>query len=565
MLSHRKLQTLQRLIFVASAMIFINLMMDVQSASAQGIPEEPSVCPSPNWTGFIYNSPDLSGNPAWAGCRRLVNFDWGTGSPFQNIRSDEFSTRWATTHTFPTAGTYEFTLYVAGGARLTADGVAIIDSVVQDEGTRVLKGTLNITCAGQPVNLVLETFHYSGTASVNLVRTITSGGNASALNQQSGILSDGTNFGGGNVWSIQHWLNPNFEGSWAASSTHNADGIAYDYNLDPPAAGFIGSDWSSRWTRSVDFPANNYTFYLRSEDRARLLVDGIVVVNYGSTTGSINLSAGIHTLVVEHIDDLAQGPEASIFLTWDPPVDTMLATNGCNSYYMAGVAGNSNLCNMQTPPTFGSCPVTYQATDYSGLYSQYANNPDTTLDSTQTNANEQITICHIPPGNPDNPQTLQISQDALQAHLDHGDSIGACSTDTVVIQSQAAALPLDSYVAQTGDVVEVQPDGSWRVTSANGTVTIYAQTTSSINVVPEVVVPTAQIRTRAEVNFRTGPGLSFPDTAKIPYQTTLTADGISPDGAWLRVTYNGQIGWVSAQWVEFISGSAQDLQVSGIG
>lgn len=43
------------------------------------------------------------------------------------------------------------------------------------------------------------------------------------------------------------------------------------------------------------------------------------------------------------------------------------------------------------------------------------------------NSNNQfVTICHIPPGNPNNPQTITISVNALQAHLDHGCSIGSC-------------------------------------------------------------------------------------------------------------------------------------------
>jgi len=39
----------------------------------------------------------------------------------------------------------------------------------------------------------------------------------------------------------------------------------------------------------------------------------------------------------------------------------------------------------------------------------------------------QVTICHNPPGNPDNPQTITVGEPAvLNAHLDHGDTLGAC-------------------------------------------------------------------------------------------------------------------------------------------
>ena len=36
-----------------------------------------------------------------------------------------------------------------------------------------------------------------------------------------------------------------------------------------------------------------------------------------------------------------------------------------------------------------------------------------------------VTICHRPPGNPDNSRTITVSVDAA-AHLEHGDSCGPC-------------------------------------------------------------------------------------------------------------------------------------------
>ena len=45
---------------------------------------------------------------------------------------------------------------------------------------------------------------------------------------------------------------------------------------------------------------------------------------------------------------------------------------------------------------------------------------------------EKIIICHVPPGNPENAHSIEISVAALQTHLNHGDSIGDCQTDTPV-------------------------------------------------------------------------------------------------------------------------------------
>ena len=41
-------------------------------------------------------------------------------------------------------------------------------------------------------------------------------------------------------------------------------------------------------------------------------------------------------------------------------------------------------------------------------------------------AEDKVTICHLPPGNPKNRQTIIVGSSAVAAHLKHGDSLGAC-------------------------------------------------------------------------------------------------------------------------------------------
>ena len=41
------------------------------------------------------------------------------------------------------------------------------------------------------------------------------------------------------------------------------------------------------------------------------------------------------------------------------------------------------------------------------------------------NANKEV-ICHIPPGNPSNAHTIVVSENALPAHMAHGDTEGPC-------------------------------------------------------------------------------------------------------------------------------------------
>jgi len=41
---------------------------------------------------------------------------------------------------------------------------------------------------------------------------------------------------------------------------------------------------------------------------------------------------------------------------------------------------------------------------------------------------KKVTICHVPPGNPTNSQTISIAEAALPAHFGHGDQVGACGS-----------------------------------------------------------------------------------------------------------------------------------------
>lgn len=46
--------------------------------------------------------------------------------------------------------------------------------------------------------------------------------------------------------------------------------------------------------------------------------------------------------------------------------------------------------------------------------------------SVSASKNNKVTICHIPPGNPDNAHTIIVSENAAQAHFAHGDEEGEC-------------------------------------------------------------------------------------------------------------------------------------------
>ena len=68
----------------------------------------------------------------------------------------------------------------------------------------------------------------------------------------------------------------------------------------------------------------------------------------------------------------------------------------------------------------------------------------------------KVLVCHVPPGNPENPVTIEVAEPAVPAHLAHGDTEGACEGDTG---------PDDEGEEEEGDEPELEPedDGQPRV------------------------------------------------------------------------------------------------------
>lgn len=322
-------------------------------AQAQDDPSKIEECAEPSWTGEFYANNSLSGTPMYLLCRRLIDFNWGDGAPFIDIDVDHFSSRWTTRNVFPNSGTYRFQLRVQGGAALYINGQPVIDAL-QSDGTQTLTADYQVIFPGQVLDLKVEHLHYTGPALLFLEWSLVGGALPEVIGDHQATANIAyTDFsaGGGNVWFIEHFSNPSLSGPPTITNIHVADGISYDYDYGPPEPEVPADGWSSRWTRTVDFVmAATYTFYVRADDSARLLIDGREVLGFTNNgVVSVALTQGRHVVVVEHIDT---AETSSLFVTWDPPVGTMLWPDGCNAVYTAGVNGNAPLCPDRDLPTF---------------------------------------------------------------------------------------------------------------------------------------------------------------------------------------------------------------------
>ena len=94
--------------------------------------------------------------------------------------------------------------------------------------------------------------------------------------------------------------------------------------------------------------------------------------------------------------------------------------------------GTQDLVQMDIP--LSSWPAYQAGGAIQGPCPNITINPDTTSNSggnSGGNSNGKITICHIPPGNPGNPQEIEIPLSAWPAHQAHGDVLGPCQNGTV--------------------------------------------------------------------------------------------------------------------------------------
>ena len=62
-----------------------------------------------------------------------------------------------------------------------------------------------------------------------------------------------------------------------------------------------------------------------------------------------------------------------------------------------------------------------------------------------TDEDGRVTICHVPPGNPNNAHTIIVNAKAVPAHLAHGDACGPC-------EGGGALLMADDGVACSADL-----------------------------------------------------------------------------------------------------------------
>jgi PKD repeat protein len=130
------------------------------------------------------------------------------------------------------------------------------------------------------------------------------------------------------------------------------------------------------------------------------------------------------------------GPATTVYLGYGPQTVTLSgsATGGGGfTYSWSGLSTGLLSCTNCASPVFtpnseGRYQFTLTATNSNGC-STTCMIEICVLDIRVAGSNNKVYLCHVPPGNPNNPQTLSISVNAVPAHIPGhvGDHLGKCS------------------------------------------------------------------------------------------------------------------------------------------
>ena len=71
----------------------------------------------------------------------------------------------------------------------------------------------------------------------------------------------------------------------------------------------------------------------------------------------------------------------------------------------------------------------------------------------------KVCLCHVPPGNPGNAHTICVGAPAVQAHLNHGDSLGECSSSAGCGGEAGIACPTGQFCQRDVGICAASAEG----------------------------------------------------------------------------------------------------------
>ncbi len=208
--------------------------------------------------------------------------------------------------------------------------------------------------------------------------------------------------------------------------------------------------------------------------------NAVSAFNFNASNGNFNsnLVTGVNTLMVKATNAGGVDSKTSM-ITYEPIAETPTVTttptvtptritichippgNNQNPQTIT-ISANAWPAHQAHGDVMGACPVNTSTVVVTTTTATTTNTTTTTTTTTTTSgSDEKITICHIPPGNNQNPQTITISPSAWPAHQAHGDVMGACPVNRnqnndgkLNPKTKGVIQPLENKTNQVVDTVK---------------------------------------------------------------------------------------------------------------
>lgn len=242
-----------------------------------------AVSPDYNWQASYWNNADLGGSAVLTQEEGAIGYDWGYGSPADNVESDYFSAQW-TRDTYLLAGSYRLMATSDDGMRVYFDGRLVIDDWGQ-HAARTVTADVKAQAGKHTLKVQYRDLNHLATARFSYV-----------------LLTVDSY-----TWDVSYWNNTTLSGTPALQRTEYQLDHAWGLSAPDPA---IGADYFSvRWTSRPSLKAGVYRFSATADDGMRVYVDGQAIIDdwdaHQSTTptSDVRLAAGAHTIVVEYYEN----------------------------------------------------------------------------------------------------------------------------------------------------------------------------------------------------------------------------------------------------------------------
>lgn len=516
------------LILALGVMVLSGLLHDARPGQAQTYP----------WEVDVFFTPNLGLTPYETDTTALLDYTWPTapvinGATVPGAPDDGYSVRFTRNVSF-TAGLYTFTLIGDEGVNLYVDGVHYIN---RWDNAAPATFTADVQLSAGFHVIVVEMEDTGGEGRVALTWTVVP---PTAMPPTLTPTSGPVYVPSTNAWNAEFFNNPDLSGAPVFIGVYPPSGLNLNWGLGSPNPAVPVDNFSARFTRTInipaEMPAGTYRFYARADDAFRFYINNNAGTDYllfdfwgykrnETFTADYPLGPGSHTFRFEFQELTA---DAYVFLTWSPPNAQNPILNPDGS---GGVPGaQTSVPGAPTPTPLPGAPT------LTPLPPAAAGTVNVNILNFRAGPSLQAEII----GKLNRGFTYPIqgrTPDSTWLYISVGGRLGWVMGQYLAIEGDLNAVPVIPY-----ESAGIAP-------------------TPTPTPLPQIQLPDVNVRGRTLANLviRSDPNRRAERLGVIPWNTEVQIFGRDNGHAWYLLNYNGIVGWSYAPLIRLTLGAFDDL------